>query len=1124
MDILRTIAWVCLLVLCGRQAHAGLDDRAGADFFESTIRPMLVEHCLSCHGEEKPKGGLSLTSRQAMLMGGHSGPAAEPGKPGESFLIEVLRYDSEPRMPPKGKLSDREIEAMTRWVELGMPWPESPEPTTTATPGQAPSESLGSLEDAVAAHWAFQPVRAVTPPEIRNPGLARTPIDHFILKRLEDEGLAPAPEADRRTLIRRLSVHLTGLPPSAAEVEAFERDDAPGAYDRLVDRLLDSPRFGEHWARQWLDLARYSDTKGYVYAREEASWIHARTYRDWVIRAINEDLPYDRFLTLQVAADQVADDPSDLAAMGFLTLGRRFLGVKHDIIDDRIDVVTRGMLGMTVACARCHDHKYDPIPTADYYALYGVFRNSAEAVVPAFDASAHPGSSNAFEEGLRERRAALEDRLAGERAEAADRVRARVTEYLLAQLALGKYPDEAFSQILTAEDLIPASVHRWQETLDRAAITGDPIFKPWHDYMNLPAAEFEGRARAISGALAEGGAGRVNGRVARAFETGPADRAEVARRYGELFEGVIADWEERLARAEERGSARPAGLDDPDSEAIRRVLYGPDSPCEVPDESLVNIEFFFPTQTTSELWNLQGEVDRWLLRSDKAPPFATILEDRDAMIEPRIFRRGNSASPGEVVPRRFLQAIAGTDAEPFVHGSGRRELAQAIVDPSNPLTARVAVNRVWMGYFGEGLVRSPGDFGTRAEPPSHPELLDWLASRFVAGGWNVKDLHRQIVRSATFRQSARGPSDPELAARAERVDPENRLLWKMPLHRLTFEELRDAMLSVSGALDDRIGGAAEPLFSPPFSTRRTVYGRVDREDLPSILRVFDFANPDLLIPQRSETTVPQQALFFLNHPFLLDRARELAHHPDVLGAGGGAERVRRLYRRIYQRDPTAAQVEAALALVRAAEAGEAAEDRSRTSDDWQYGYGTLDEESGRVAGFRPLPFFSGGAWQGGSSWPDGELGWLQLTAEGGHPGNDRDHAVIRRWVAPRGMNVRVESTLIHEVAQGDGIRGFVTGSRAGLLARAEVLNDRARLDAEDVSVGPGDTIDFVVDLRDSLNSNQFLWSPVVTEVSGLEPTTWDAQDDFSGRGVERLGPWEQLAQVLLMANEFSFVE
>jgi hypothetical protein len=1118
-DFLLLGWFACGLGLLAVAPEVGADDRASEEFFEATIRPLLVEKCQSCHGDEDPKAGLSLTSRQAILDGGAAGPSAEPGDPGASLLIEVVRYDSEPRMPPKGKLSDPEIAALTRWVELGLPWPVPTGDGATAARGRAgPAADPGD-------HWAFRPVVKPDPPEVEDGGRVRNEIDRFVIEKLEAKGLSLSPEADRRTLIRRLSFDLTGLPPTPEEVDAFVEDESPDAYDRLVDRLLESPHHGEQWARHWLDVARYSDTKGYVYAREEPSWVHARTYRDWVVRALNEDLPYDRFLLLQVAADQAADRPEDLAAMGFLTLGRRFLGVKHDIIDDRIDVVSRGMLGLTVACARCHDHKYDPIPTADYYSLYGVFGNSEERLVPAVDGARWAGADEAFLGGLKERQGALDDRLAAEREAASDRVRSRVEEYLLAQFSLEKYPGEAFSQILAETDLIPASVHRWRSAIDRADRQGDPVLRAWVDFSDIAPEEFPSRAGEVSRVLSDAPASVVNPVVASAFASPPGSRAEVARRYAQIFQDVIDRWEGLVEESASGGVPVPEGLPDPDAEAIRRVLYGPASPCEVPDEALVNIEYFFPTSTVVELWKLQGEVDRWLIRSPGALPHALILADReaDSRIEPRVFRRGNAANLGEVVPRRFLQVLSEPGAGPFRRGSGRLELATAIIDPSNPLTARVAVNRVWMHSFGEGLVRSPGDFGSRAGPPSHPELLDWLASRFMAEGWSLKWLHRQIARSATYRQAATGPADPDLLARATRLDPENRLLWKMPVHRLSFEELRDALLAVTGQLDRRIGGESQPLFSGADSTRRTLYGTVDRQELPSVLRVFDFANPDLLIPQRGETTVPQQALYFLNHPFLTGCARVLADRDEVAGATGDDDRVRQLYRLVYQRGPTPEQRELAVALVRAAEA-DPVPGPPATAGDWQYGYGRLDESSGLVADFRPLPAFSEGGWQGGPSWPDAALGWVRLTAEGGHPGNDREHAAVRRWVAPRDATIRIESTLIHEVAQGDGVRGFLSSNRHGLIQAAEAHDSRSGLGAEALEVRAGDVIDFVVDIREGLNSDQFLWAPVITEVGPDEPTTWDARADFSGDSTPGLGPWEQLAQVLLMSNEFSFVE
>jgi cytochrome c553 len=400
------------------------------DFFEREVRSVLVEACVRCHGPEKQQGGLRLDSRGAILAGGDSGPALVPGQPDESLLIAVIRRRGELKMPPKAPLSERQVAALTRWVELKAPWGEDRKGTDSGPPSARPTR---------ADHWAFRPLSDPAPPAVLGDDWARTPLDRFILARLEAEGVSPSPPADRRTLIRRATYDLTGLPPSPEDVERFVRDDAPDAYPRLVDRLLASPRYGEHWGRHWLDVARYSDTKGYVYAREERFWVHAWAYRDWVVRALNADMPYDRFLLLQLAADRVAaDDPASQAAMGFLTLGRRYLGVTHDIIDDRIDVVTRGLLGLTVACARCHDHKFDPIPTEDYYALYGVFRSSSERQVLAAKSIGTGPEAEAFGRGLLERVKKLDEGIAAKRRETAARARARVAAYLLAQRELAK--------------------------------------------------------------------------------------------------------------------------------------------------------------------------------------------------------------------------------------------------------------------------------------------------------------------------------------------------------------------------------------------------------------------------------------------------------------------------------------------------------------------------------------------------------------------------------------------------------------------------------------------------------------------------------------------------------------
>ena len=1104
----------CLGLLTAALAGPSVPARAADpadpnDYFETNVRPVLVDSCVRCHGPKKQRGGLRLDSRAAALTGGENGPAVVPGKPGESRLVAAVRRHGELKMPPDKPLDARQVEALARWVELGAPWP--------ADRGAKPVDARPEGAD----HWAFQPVTDPKPPAVRDAAWVRTPVDRFILAKLEAVGLTPSAPADRRTLIRRATYDLTGLPPTPAEVEAFAADDSPDAYARLIDRLLASPHYGEQWGRHWLDVARYSDTKGYVYAREERFWAHAWAYRDWVVRSLNADMPYDRFLTLQLAADQAAaDDPPSQAAMGFLTLGRRFLGVTHDIIDDRIDTVTRGMLGLTVSCARCHDHKYDPVPIEDYYALYGIFRSCSERLVPATDTGVKDA---AFGKELAKRQKKLAEATAKRRAEAADRARLRAGDYLEAQLELHKYPEEGFDQILAPNDLIPATVRRWRDYLVRSKDRPDPVFAAWHAFARLPADEFAARAAGVSRELAAAPSDKVHPAVRRAFATPPRDMHDVARRYGDLFA--------RVTRRPRLG-ALAGGLVVPhpeqsDADSLRGVLDGPDSPCVVPDEPIVNTEAFYPSNVVNELWKLQGDVERWLIQTPTAPAYAAVLVDRDPPTNARVFRRGNPATPGAEVPRQYLEVLAGADRKPFATGSGRLELAKAITDPANPLTARVMVNRVWMHHFGAGLVRTPSDFGTRAEPPTHPQLLDWLAARFVADGWSLKKLHRQLMLSTAYQQSSNAEwkpasSIPQSAIRnPQSVDPANRWLWRMNARRLSFEELRDSLFAVTGELDARVGGKPADMLAPPFTKRRAVYGLVDRQFPPDLLRVFDFANPDLHTPQRSETTVPQQALFFLNHPLPLDRARALAGHKAVKAASSPEAKVRQLYHLAYQREPTPAQVRAAVALVRAAQAESATPEPVRPTT-WTYGVAAFDPATKTLSGFRPLPHFTGSAWQGGPAWPNAAFGWAQLTATGGHPGNDLAHAVVRRWTAPADGTVRIASMLIHEVAAGDGVRGTIVSSRHGYLKSAVVHNSRMRLDVPAVEVRAGDTIDFVADVRAVLNSDQHLWAPVITQSGTVK--TWDAMADFGGPPLPKLGAWEQLAQALLMANEFSFAD
>ncbi len=1101
--------FLCIFVGCLAAPATAADDDAALELFEKSVRPVLVETCLKCHGNEKQEGSLRLDTREAALKGGDTGPAFVANEPEKSLLIAAIRQTGDLQMPPEAKLTGEQIAAIERWVKLGAPWPKVPLST--------------KVNDAAKTHWAFQPLRdPPVPPELGDREPFANKIDVFIRTRLATAGLVPMEKADRRTLIIRASFDLLGLPPTSEEVDAFVRDEDPRAYENLIDRLLASPHYGEQWGRHWLDVARYSDTKGYVYARENRTWIHAWAYRDWVVKSLNQDLPYNQFLLLQIAADQVVDqssktDKQNLAAMGFLTLGRRFLGVTHDIIDDRIDVLTRGTMGLTVACARCHDHKYDPIPTADYYSLYGVFQNCIEQQVPVGEPAQRDEAYQAFETELKKRREKLAALLLTKRNEAAARVRARIADYLTAQRELQKYPEEGFDQVLEKTDVIPAFVRRWQAYLRSEEKRPDSLFVPWFEYARIAAGEeFSKHAIEVAKNLATRAS--LHPLVREAFKTPATSHQDVAARYGQLFTEVERQWQVAVKTGADNKQSAPTQLPDAAAEQLRQVMYGDEAPCEVPNTAIVNNEMYFDLGSCTELWKVQGEVDAWLIQQPLAPAHAVILQDRPQPQPSYVHKRGKASIKGAEAPRQFLSLLAGMQRKPFEHGSGRLELAKAIIDPTNPLTPRVIVNRVWLHHFGAGLVRSPSDFGIRAELPSHPELLDWLTSRFLEEGWSLKKLHRRIMLSETYQQSSQGPADRAQVAKAIQLDPENRLLWRMNQRRLTFEELRDRLFAATGELTREVGGKPADLFSAGFK-RRSLYGNIDRQFLPSTLRIFDFANPDLHIPQRSDTTVPQQALFFLNDDMILRRAKSLvARTAKVLVP---EERVQEIFRDVYQREASPQQLTAALALINAKEA-EPEIVVSATSADWQYGFGEFDAAAQRTKGFQKLPHFNGTAWQGSSNWPDAKLGWVQLTSDGGHAGNDQQHAAIRRWTAPRDMTVRIESTLKHETAAGDGVRGRLISSRTGLLHEAKTHNSAAEFKVETIELKAGDTLDFAVDIGGTLNNDQFVWEAHI--ISAAPPQVWNSKTDFVGPRSTSLDPWEQLAQVLFSTNEFMFVD
>jgi hypothetical protein len=1089
---------------------AGAPSAEGVEFFEKHVRPVLIDHCYKCHSaqSDKLKGGLYVDSRQGLLKGGKTGPAVVPGDLEKSLLIKAIRHeDEELAMPPKKQLAKEQIAALEAWVKMGAPDPRGQE----GPKGELTVLSMADAKD----FWSFKKPVAPAVPSVKS-DWAKTPVDAFVLARLAEKGLAPAPEADRRTLLRRATLDLTGLPPTAEEVAAFEADRSAEAFEKVVDRLLASPAYGERWARHWLDVARYADTKGYVF-QEERRYPYAYTYRDWVVAALNGDMPYDQFLIHQIAADRVvAKDPKadtrNLAAMGFLTLGRRFLNNQADIIDDRLDVITRGTMGLTVACARCHDHKFDPIPTADYYSLYGVFASSVEpggADLPLLTSAEKTPQTQEYEKELAAREAELAKFKAERHGQIVGPLRtaAVLEKYLLAADEVRKGAD--LRGLASQQDLRRGVVQRWVTLLNKTAEAKDGVFGPFHALMKLPEKELGAAVGSVAAAAADAKQ-PFNGVVVKALQAEKVkSKADVAR----VYAGLLAkhDTAEAPADAEAKG--------------VWEVLRGAGSPVTI---AVPDVEQFFNRDDRNRHDELKRKRDALMATHPGAPARAMVMTDAPNPVTPVVFKRGNPGMPGAQVPRQFLLAVAGDKRQPFKDGSGRLELAQTIASAENPFTARVMANRVWAQLFGKGIVRTPSDFGVRGERPTHPELLDHLAVEFVKNGWSIKRLTKAIMLSATYRQGATA------SAKAMEVDAENRLLSHQNRKRLEFEALRDSILAASGQLDRTVGGRPVDLLSAS-TRRRTIYGFVDRQNLPNMFRAFDFASPDQHAPMRFANTVPQQALFMMNSPFVVEQARALSGRVAA-GALSTEQKVRAMYRTVLAREPSADELKLGVAFVESeATVAPLAAAAAARGPAWQYGYGAYDEKAQRVKSFAALPHFAGAAYQGGKAVPDAKLGWAILNAAGGHAGNDANHAVVRRWTAPRDGAVSVAGTLAHGSASGDGVRGRIVSSRHGELASLTVHNKSAQTQLDAVDVKAGETIDFVVDCRASVTSDSFTWPVVVRmknipdAVAGGEDTQeWNSQGDFAGPETKpRAAPltaWEKYAQVLLQTNEFVFVD
>ncbi|MFN0085614.1 MAG: DUF1549 and DUF1553 domain-containing protein [Blastocatellia bacterium] len=986
------------------------------------------------------------------------------------------------------------VAAAGQWL-----WPEPPARAAQTGDGGAPERK---------SHWAFLAVRSPDVPRVK--GKTNNPIDNFLLARLEAAGFQFNRPADKYTLIRRATYDLTGLPPAPEEIDAFLADKSPEAFTRVIDRLLASKRYGERWGRHWLDVARYADSEGLATTDGGiASWFpYAHTYRDWVIRAFNEDMPYDQFLLHQIAADRVPDyDPKNLAALGFLTLRRGAADITtEDKIDDQIDVVSRGLMGLTVSCARCHNHKFDPIPTKDYYSLFSILANSrAPKELPLLDPKASGGEK---EKTLRAEIKKIEDEIAQKRETrfpellAGYRAAEEVAKCLLSAHDARDLKKETELVALAREkDYNLFFMKRWREHLRRAG--EDDIWTIWHRLSALPAREFAARAAStLAAALADDGHG-INPLVAGEFATPPASMREAAERYGRL-----------LAKFD-----KPEKLADPAEEALRLALRGANAPANVAfkdfDEIqlIADLQFEFGKRQTIERLRITYAYDN-------APPRAMALEDDPELKPGHVLVRGNPDNKGEPVARQFLQILAGENRQPFTNGSGRLELARAVACKENPLTARVLVNRVWQHHFGHGLVRTPSDFGLRGDAPTHPELLDFLAGQFIANGWSIKSLHRLVMLSRAWQQAS---ANNEAASGA---DPENRLLWRMNRRRLDYEELRDSLLVAGGNLDLTMGGLPRNAATWPFMRRRTVYSFIDRIALPNDYQIFNFAGPEFHSPQRYLTTVPQQALFWMNSPFVMEQAQAVMKRPEIASLQDPRERIRGLYRVLYGRAPGEEEIALGLKFVSSAVPQPAAGAPADKSDDWQYGQGEFDEAAKKTKGFLRHEYFLGGHWRATPLISDPRIVSVRVTEQGGRPeGGSR--AVIRRWIAPFDGEVSISGILENEYELPcggcDGVQGTLVSSRAGVLGSWTANLSKSETRVPSLSVKKGDALDFITDGRKNGGSDEFKWNATIKR-SDAGDEEWNSARDFRRPARQPLTIWERYAQALLAAVEFVLID
>jgi hypothetical protein len=909
-------------------------DTSAIEFFEKSVRPLLISRCQKCHGPEKQKGGLRLDSRQAVLQGGDSGPALVIGKPTESRLIAAIKYSDEVKMPPNSKLPEAEVAILSKWVSINAPWPVS---ETKASPD---ASLLADMMKQRAKHWSLQPINSPKPPRNKDQSWPKNDIDRFLLSALESNHLKPAPDTDRRSWIRRATFDLTGLPPTPADVEAFVADRSEAAYPKVVDRLLNSPHYGERWGRHWLDLVRYAETSGHEFDYEIPD---AWRYRDYVIRAMNADIPYNQFITEQIAGDLLPNprrNPVDGTNESILGTGFYFLveGTHSPVdireeeafrIDNQIDVFAKSFLGLTVSCAKCHDHKFDAITTKDYYALSGYLKSSRHDHV-LIDTNQDRAKTiqeltaikNQIATWLKDHGAITSTSLPtiakDESVLFADFPSGSMKDWFVTGEAFGSGPtgNQEFKIVTkgdkTVAEPLPAGVaHSGRISTRLQGTLRSPTFTITHPFIhclvkgqstriNVVIDGFEKIKDPIYGGLVKS----LNSPDGYRWQSINVDMWKGHKAYIEFGDGSTVDYTGSTTRYS----------DGEHDVAIAQIRFSNQAAAP---------QLKDPQPSPSISLNdpvLKDKLARFrsLEASLKPPGFAPAIAEGTPQ-DDHVHIRGNPRAMGELVPRRFLEVLNSQTSHGQTSSSSRLDLANHVTDPNNPLTARVIVNRVWKHHFGEGLVRSTDDFGAMGQAPSHPELLDWLAKEFVAKGWSLKSLHRMIMLSHAYQMTS--DAQPE----ADKVDPNNRLLHRMNTRRMEAESIRDSILSVSGRLDTTMFGPSVPTHLTPYmegrgrpgasgpldgAGRRSIYLNVRRNFLSPLLLVFDFPTPSTCIGRRNVSNVPAQALTLLNDPLVLEQAslwakRVTNNHPDL------KRRIRALYESAYSRDPLPEETAAA---------------------------------------------------------------------------------------------------------------------------------------------------------------------------------------------------------------------